>query len=157
MAARAAIAKYGSARSVHTPDGVLRDLWTYINVDRAEAVEAAQRAGRYERIADALVVEAPARASVRIGGRLVGVDRLDPAQRRRLLMRTDSGLQPAALWLGEDGMPLGLRAWKSVFRTASDRCRRLGVDIYWLIVDNNRLRESIQHLGNVTSLDQRRR
>ncbi|MFI6163032.1 hypothetical protein ACIA59_24160 [Micromonospora haikouensis] len=126
----AAIAKYGSARSVYTPDGVLRDLWTYIEVDRAEAVDAARRAGRYERIADALVVEAPARASVRLGGRLVSVDRLDPAQRRRLLVRTDDGLEPAALWLGEDGMPLGLRAWKTVFRTASDRCRRVGIGVY---------------------------
>jgi site-specific recombinase XerD len=125
----AAIAKYGSARSVYTPDGVLRDLWTYLEVDRAEAVQAARDAGRYERIAEVLVEE-PTRASVRIGGRLVGVDRLDPQQRRRLLVRTGTGLEPAALWLGEDGMPLGVRAWKSMFRTASERCRDLRVDIY---------------------------
>jgi integrase len=125
----AAIAKYGSARSIYTPDGVLRDLWTYIEVDRAEAVRAAQRAGRYEQIVDALVVEEPARASARVGGRPVGVDRLNPHQRRRLLLPAEAGLEPAALWLGEDGMPLGVRAWKSMFRTASDRCRSLGVDI----------------------------
>jgi integrase len=58
------------------------------------------------------------------------VDRLNPSQRRRLLLRTDSGLEPALLWLGENGMPVGVRAWKSVFRTASERCRRLGIDIY---------------------------
>jgi site-specific recombinase XerD len=126
----AAIAKFGSARNVYFPDAVLRDLWTYVEVDRAEAVARARAAGRYEELGNALIVDHPRRAAVRLGGRWVGVDRLDPGQRARLLRRTPDGLEPAALWLGGDGMPLTLHAWKSVFRAASDRCARLGVAIY---------------------------
>lgn len=126
----AAIAKLDSARNVYFPDSVLRDLWTYVEVDRAEAVTRARLAGRYDTMRDALVVDHPTRVAVRLGSRWVGVDRLDPAQRTRLLRRTSEGLEPAALWLGGDGMPLTLHAWKSLFRAASDRCARLGLAIY---------------------------
>jgi site-specific recombinase XerD len=47
---------------------------------------------------------------------------LTPRKRRRLFIETDDGLAPAMLWLGEDGMPLTVSAWKSVFSTANDRC-----------------------------------
>jgi len=77
-----------------------------------------------------VLVEHPTRAAVRLGGRWVGVDRLGPVQRARLLVARPDGVEPAMLWLGEDGMPLSVRAWKSVFRAASDRCRRLGVEVY---------------------------
>ncbi|MGW0520072.1 hypothetical protein [Crossiella sp. NPDC003009] len=126
----ASIAKLGSARNIYFPDSVLRDLRTYVEVDRAEAVARARAAGRYDRLADALVVEHPTRAAVRLGGRWMAVDRLDPEQRSRLLRRTVDGLAPAALWLGGDGMPLTSHAWKSVFRAASDRCGRAGLVIY---------------------------
>lgn len=126
----AAIAKYGSARSFYVPDAVARDLATYVEVDRLDAVLGARRAGRYERIENPLIVEDPSDGTVRIGGRRVRVERLDPRARIRLLVRTPEGLEPAALWLGEDGVPLQVRAWKSMFRTASARCARLGVGIY---------------------------
>ncbi|WP_144024074.1 tyrosine-type recombinase/integrase [Amycolatopsis keratiniphila] len=126
----ASIAKLGSARNIYFPDSVLRDLWTYVEVDRAEAVARARAAGHYDRLADALIVDHPTRTAVRLDARWIGVDRLDPEQRSRLLRHTAEGLEPAALWLGRDGLPLTLHAWKSVFRAASDRCARSGLMIY---------------------------
>jgi len=123
------IAKYESARNIYFPDTVLRDLWTYVDIDRADAVARARAAGRYDDIRDPLIIEHPTRPAVRIGQRWIGVDHLDPQQRKRLLIRTAEGLEPVDLWLGEDGMPLTLHAWKSVFRSASDRCHALGVAV----------------------------
>ncbi|MEU5149354.1 integrase [Streptomyces yangpuensis] len=124
------VAKWDSARDVYVPDGVLRSVFDYVEIDRAEAVERAQAAGRYERIWDALVIEDPARPQVRVAGRWVGLEDLQPEQRRRLLVAGERGLEPAALWLSEDGMPLTLHTWKYVFREASRRCRALGLRIH---------------------------
>jgi len=46
------------------PWSVLRELWSYVEIDRADAVAAARAAGRYDRIADPLLVEHPTRAAV---------------------------------------------------------------------------------------------
>ncbi|MFE9328368.1 hypothetical protein ACIHDR_46850 [Nocardia sp. NPDC052278] len=126
----AAIAKFGSARNIYFPDSVLRDVWSYVEIDRAAAVTAARAAGRYEYVVDPLIIDHPERAAVRFGGRWVGVERLNPAQRVRLLRFTPDGLEPAALWLGEDGTPLSLSAWKSVFRRGSERCAGQGLAVY---------------------------
>lgn len=126
----ASIAKFGSARNIYFPDSVLRDVWSYVEIDRAAAVAAARAAGRYEQLVDPLIIDHPQRAAVRLGGRWVGVERLNPGQRVRLLRCTPGGLEPAALWLGEDGLALGLSAWKSMFRRGSERCARLGVAVY---------------------------
>jgi len=126
----ASIAKWGSARDVYVPDGTLRSVTDYIEIDRAEAVEQARATGRYERIRDALVIEDPTRPRVRCQGRWLSLEDLLPAERRRLLVATRDGLEPAALWLSEDGMPLTLHTWKYVFREASHRCRRLGLKIH---------------------------
>jgi hypothetical protein len=123
----AAIAKCGSARWVYVPAGVLGAVWDYVELERAEAVERAQAAGRYERLDGALVVEDPSRPRVRIGRRWVGVARLDPEERARLLLRTPQGLEPAALWLRDDGLPTTTKAWQGVFTDANARCRRHGV------------------------------
>lgn len=109
----AAIAKYGSARSVYIPDGVLRDLLTYIEVDRAAAVELAQRYGRYEAISDPLFVETPARRMVLLGGKRIGVDRLEPGQRRRLLIRHRRGAGTCAA-VAERGRHARRSRWMEV-------------------------------------------
>jgi len=121
------IAKWGSARWVYVPAGVLRAVWDYLELDRAEAVEQAQAAGRYARLDDALVVEDPSRPRVPIGKRWVGVAQLDPEERARLLVATPQGLEPAALWLRDDGLPTTTKAWQGVFTDANARCRRHGV------------------------------
>jgi hypothetical protein len=50
-----------------------------------------------------------------------GLERLTPAERSRLLIRSPGGLEPAVLWLGEHGMPVSLSGWKDIFRSASAR------------------------------------
>jgi hypothetical protein len=122
-----AIAKWGSARWVYVPAGVLRAVWDYLEFERAEAVEQAQAAGRYEQFDGALLVEDPSRPRVRIGKRWVGVAKLDPEERARLLVAGPHGLEPAALWLRDDGLPTTTKAWQGVFTDANARCRRHGV------------------------------
>ncbi|WP_329318787.1 tyrosine-type recombinase/integrase [Streptomyces sp. NBC_01262] len=126
----AAVAKWDSARDVYVPDGVLRALDDYVEIDRADAVGRARAAGRYELVLDPIVLEDPQQPRVRAGSRWRDVEDLDPDERRRLLIRTPQGLEPAALWLGEDGLPLTLHTWKYVFREASHRCRNLGLKIH---------------------------
>ncbi len=124
-----AVAKRGSARWVYVPAAVLRAVWDYVAFERAEAVERAQAAGRYESLDDALLVEDPARPRVWTGGGWVKVAKLDPQERTRLLVRTPQGLEPAMLWLAGDGLPTSPRAWQAVFRDANARCRRRGVNL----------------------------
>jgi site-specific recombinase XerD len=121
------IAKGGSARTVYVPTSALRAVLEYVALERAEAVARAHAEGRYDRPDEALVVEDPTRPRVRIGDRWVTVAKLDPDERARLLVRTPQGLEPAALWLTEDGGPASTAAWKGMFRDANQRCRQLGV------------------------------
>jgi len=122
-----AIAKGSSARWVYVPASVLQAVWDYLAFERAEAVERAQAAGVYERLDEVLLVEDPTRPRVRVGDRWVEVAKLDPRERARLLVRTPRGLEPAMLWLRDDGLPTTTRAWQGVFRDANVRCHRLGV------------------------------
>jgi len=124
-----AIAKGGSCRDIYIPDGGLRSIVDYVEIDRADAVARAQAAGHYETVEDMLIVELGT-DRVRIGDEWHQVADLDAEERLRLFTRTEHGLEPAALWLAEDGMPLTLHTWKWVFREASRRCRRLGVKIH---------------------------
>lgn len=47
--------------------------------------------------------------------------------RRRLLRRTDAGLEPLALWLNEDGLPRAAHGWQHTFDVANDRIAQLGL------------------------------
>jgi site-specific recombinase XerD len=125
----AAIAKGGSARAVYVPDSVLADVWDYVELERADAVAQARAQGVYEQIRDPLIVEDRCRPVVVIDGWRVGVDRLDEQDRRRLLVRTPSGLAPAALWLTEVGLPSATSGWQQVFKNANRRCAGLGVGV----------------------------
>ncbi|WP_091305580.1 tyrosine-type recombinase/integrase [Amycolatopsis tolypomycina] len=125
----AAIAKGASARWVYVPGGVLGDLHEYLTIDRAAVVAEAQADGRYWRVRRPLVVEDPARPVVARAGvaRSVDVARLGPGERRRLLVEGECGLEPAALWLGEQGWPITMSRWKGVFAEGNDRCRAAGL------------------------------
>jgi len=125
------IAKGGSARHVYIPASVLKDVWDYVELERADAVGHARGRGSYERIRDPLVIERRARPVVRMGDGWVKVGKLDHADRRRLLIRTDDGgLEPAALWLNEDGMSSEPSCWQGVFKAANRRCARLGLRLH---------------------------
>ncbi|MFJ2218402.1 hypothetical protein ACIQVO_40140, partial [Streptomyces sp. NPDC101062] len=128
------IAKRQSARWVFTPASSRRDLTAYDREDRSFVVEEAQAAGRYRRIRRPLVISDPefprfaqytsgAMARQRVDVRLLG-----PLERRRLLVDTERGLEPAMFWLGEDGMPLALSTWKDMFTAANRRCEEAGLE-----------------------------
>ncbi|MFE2256123.1 integrase [Streptomyces cyaneofuscatus] len=128
------IAKRQSARWVFTPASSRRDLTAYDREDRSFVVEEAQAAGRYRRIRRPLVISDPefprfaqytsgAMARQKVDVRLLG-----PLERRRLLVDTERGLEPAMFWLGEDGMPLALSTWKDMFTAANRRCKEAGLE-----------------------------
>lgn len=118
------IAKGGSARTVYIPGGVLKDVWDYVEIERAEAVERARRDGLYEQVAAPLIIEDPAEPVVRIGGRRLPVGKLDLRDRARLLISTGDGLEPAALWLNESGLPGTSAGYREIFKDANRRCLR---------------------------------
>lgn len=125
-----AISKNASARWVYVPGSVARDLASYAELDRAEVVADARDAGRYRRVRRPLVIDDPERPDlVAVPGarRRVHVKMLGPAERRRLLAETADGLEPAMFWLGEDGWPLAVSTWKSMFATANARCAGQGL------------------------------
>ena len=129
-----AIAKNYSARWVYVPESLVGELAAYTRFDRAEVVERARTAGRYQRIRRPLVVEDPSRPVVMQTGQggsrhRVKVPQLDTAERHRLLVDTPTGLEPGMFWLGEDGLPLAVSTWKSMFATANERCRRQGLAV----------------------------
>ncbi len=124
-----AVAKNGSGRAIYIPASVLKDVRDYIETERADAVAAARAAGLYDRIHDPLIVEDRQLDRVRVGRQWVGVAQLDPGERRRLLVRTDHGLEPAALWLTGRGTPATVSAWQQVFKDAKTRCARHAVRI----------------------------
>ncbi|MGW0908117.1 tyrosine-type recombinase/integrase [Streptomyces sp. NPDC002853] len=131
----AAIAKWQSAGWIYVPASLRRDLTDYALHDRAAVVEEAQAEGRYGRIRRPLIVEDRDRANVAryttgaMAGRRVDVRLLGPHERRRLLVETDAGLEPAMFWLGESGMPLAVSTWKDMFTTANQRCTELGLAV----------------------------
>ena len=143
------IAKYESARNIYFPDGVLRDLWTYVDIDRAEAVVRARAAGRYDNIRDPLIIEHPTRPAVRIGQRWIGVDHLDPQQRKRLLIRTRPRPSSNTDQLHERITKL---------RTENQQLR-LHLDLYEehirrLTIDNDTLRTELGQTAGVTTINQ---
>ncbi|WP_179382394.1 integrase [Streptomyces sp. SA15] len=128
------IAKRESARGLYAPASSRRDLTAYALEDRALVVEEAQAAGRYRRIRRPLVISDPEfprlaqYTSGAMAGQRVDVRLLGPLERRRLLVDTEQGLEPAMFWLGEDGMPLALSTWKDMFTAANQRCEEAGLE-----------------------------
>lgn len=129
----AAVAKSGSARWVYVPSALVSELELYRELDRAEAVKTARERNAYERLHRPLVIENPEKPVVtaigRAGRQRVKLEHLDPGERRRVLIDTPDGLEPTAFWLSEDGWPMAVSTWKSVFAEANARCARAGLDL----------------------------
>jgi hypothetical protein len=106
---------------------VLKDVWDYVEIERADAVEHARRCGFYEQITDPLVIEDPAKPVVRVGDRRLPVSKLDHAERARLFVATADGWEPAALWLTESGLPGTVAGYREIFKDANRRCHRHGL------------------------------
>lgn len=129
-----ALAKGGSARWVYVPAAVRADLRSYAEIDRRWVIERAQTGGLYEQWRRPWVVEDPQRTSATYASgtgirRTKKINALTAQERRLLLMVGPTGLEPAALWLGEHGRPLSVAGWKKMFATANQRCAAAGLTI----------------------------
>lgn len=129
-----AVAK-GRARNFWISRAGLRSIDAYVHSNRAASVQRAQAAGRYEQLRGRRVlrsVTAHRRARVEDeSGSLttVSLDGLSAADRQRVFVEGDDGLEPGMLWLSESGMPMHYDSWKMVFEDANRRCEELGVNI----------------------------
>jgi integrase len=159
-----AIAKNGSGRRIYIPIGVLREIWDYMRFDRAELIDRARIRGTYHRSPGKLIVEDPQHAAVTADGRIGrrrSAETLNPRQRRRLFVCRPDGLEPAALWLNQDGLPVMPGTWQSMFTDANERCLRHGVGLrahphllrhtYAVVTLEQLQREHIRELGTMNS------
>lgn len=128
-----ACAKGGRGRRYWMPRTVLADALGYCEGERAASVRRAQRQGRYDRLRGVLVLNrllGQRRLELvdEAGGlSRVSLDGLEPRDRARIFLRTPSGLEPAVLWLNEDGFPRRSRGWQHTFDTANERVARAGL------------------------------
>ncbi|MGC0367082.1 site-specific recombinase XerD [Rhodococcus sp. 27YEA15] len=128
------IAKGSSTRWVYVPESIVRELINYRDIDRRQIIDDARARGQYDKIVRPLVIENPARpvavdytsAGVKVS---VKLSNLDHADRRRLYIAGDLGLEPASFWLTERGMPVSLSRWKGLFHEANVRCADVGVPL----------------------------
>lgn len=128
----AAVAKAGSARWIYVPSSVLRDLAIYAEVDRSEVIDAARSRGSYRRLGkEVLIVDQGSTvASAPGSSQKAKVSELTPEERRRLFVDGANGLEPAAFWLNEQGMPMAVSTWKDLFRQATARCAAHGLSLH---------------------------
>lgn len=129
----AAVTKSRRDRTVYIGFAALKAIETYMLTTRRAAIRRAQQQGVYERFTGVRVVHKVTgrRASTvhwtdragRKGSRPLSA--LDPLERSLLFTEGPTGLEPAWLWLAENGMPFAPHSWENVFRAASDRCERV--------------------------------
>lgn len=127
----ASCAKRSRGRTYWMPQKAQRAVRFYLEEGgRPAAIARANRAGRYERTPNRLLL-----SRIDPGGAVViedqdGVvrrtrwDTVSIRERRRLFRETASGLEPVWLWLNHDGTPRPPRAWQKTFDRANDRLAR---------------------------------
>ena len=129
----AGVAK-GRGRDFWMAASARRQLEAYVLSTRAEAVSRARREGRYEDLPGRQVVVGQDRSGLRVRDgdgqvRTTTLDQLGWRDRARLFVQEEAGLAPAALFLGDSGLPMRYESWEAVFSTANRRCARLGVPV----------------------------
>lgn len=121
----AAVTKRGKARTVFVNRRTLRDLHQYRDIERDGLVARRRAAGSYGLVPDTLLVRGAGRHALTLldGRGSWSYSKLDPATRSRLMQAVDGrAVEPLALWLGDDGLPLARSTWQSAFRRANRRC-----------------------------------
>lgn len=117
-------------REYRVPYGALKSVTGYmdpIEGSRAEAVRRARRAGRYERVAGLKIVTrfSPQARTLTVltaeGSSTLSLDGLDPEERLLLFRQTPQGLEPLAVWLGVNGLPMLAHSWEKRFTEANKR------------------------------------
>lgn len=123
-----AIAKGSKGRLIRLPERVLKRLHEYAELERTNVLMRRPQPRIWSN-------DHPFRVVSHDRGRLLlekdavraGVDVLTPRERERLRWAETS--EPLSLWLTERAQPMPLEAWEAVFRRASARCRRFGIDL----------------------------
>ena len=101
----------------------------YVRNGRARAIRRARKAGRYVGIPDRDIIEAvdSGRRSQRLlmrDGSAHDAVFLSRQRRERMFVVNEDGIEPASLWLTENGSPLSPDSCAKVFQAANDRLSR---------------------------------
>ncbi|MEA5456795.1 site-specific integrase [Sinomonas sp. JGH33] len=131
-----ACAKGGRGHSYWLRGDVLDQVAIYKESERAAAVRSGHASGLYEGLPRRMVIEEARNGLLRVSTfqsrtsfpSTVQVNDLSPEERLRLMVRTEDGLEPAALWLNEDGSPRQKSAWYKAFDRANARVRKAGIE-----------------------------
>lgn len=118
------IAKGGRPRRIRIPRRVLALISDYIDLERSISVARSEPA-----VSDPFWL-IPEDGRVRdAAGKRVRLDRLTPAERRRVLIGSAGQAQHAMLWLTEGGKPVPSATWEAAFRRACIRCQRFDIEV----------------------------
>jgi site-specific recombinase XerD len=129
----AALTKGDKGRTIRVPSSLLARLRSYLEVERALAVDKFKTRGGSKRMPTAILaginegrIELPAKDGRR---RPLRLESVTPDERRRLVLYDTSSMavEPAALWLSEVGLPITPNSWEAVFTRASRRCQAAGL------------------------------
>jgi site-specific recombinase XerD len=129
-------AKGQKSRKIYVPTRIMRQISSYQEIERANAIVRGHQAGIYEHWPHPLrVVKASRRTwTIQVVDELtpVPLSQLVPHDRSSALFcRSDGTVDaPMSLWLTEQGVPMTSDAWEAIFAQASTRCYRLGYDLY---------------------------
>jgi site-specific recombinase XerD len=129
----AGVTRSKKTRTFYVAADAVAAIEAYADSSRAWAVAQAQRKGLYERLPGARVISEVTRrlnpvVRVRaLDGTVSECPLGELTVRERMLLFTEGprGLEPAWLWLTEQGMPFTVHSWEGVFRTANERCERV--------------------------------
>jgi site-specific recombinase XerD len=128
----AGLTKGDKGRTIRVPASLLSRLRSYIEIERAVAVEKFRTRNGINRIPGALTcildkgrIEVPTATGEH---RPLRLDTVTPDERRRLVIHGRDGTpaEPAALWLSEVGLPIAPNSWEVAFTRASRRCQAVG-------------------------------
>ncbi|MFE2495647.1 tyrosine-type recombinase/integrase [Streptomyces scopuliridis] len=129
----AAVTKRHRARTVYANLRTLRAWHHYIAIERDATVARARVRGRFSRLDDFIPVSRAGRHALSVRGerRSWSYSKIGVTSRQRLYQVDAEGrpVEPLALWLGEDGLPLKSSTWQSAFRRANERCASFGIDL----------------------------
>jgi site-specific recombinase XerD len=129
-------AKGEKGRKIYVPTRIVRQIVSYSEIERANAIVRGHQKGVYDRWPHPLrVLNASRRTWTAQRGNettTLLVSRLTPHVRRSALLCSPDGTieAPMNLWLTEHGTPMTSDNWEAIFAQASTRCGRLGYELY---------------------------
>lgn len=126
----AALTRSKRGRTFYASLDAIGQVESYLESERAWAIQRAQAEGRYDRLPGMRLVTRVTQglrprvewvdAHGVIGGR--ELDLLGWRERLWLFLEGPDGPEPAWLWLTEEGLPMAPDRWNGVFRNANLRC-----------------------------------